>query len=511
MTNPVPIKRRKMRRVILESPWAGEGGPLEHLTLAQRVGIHRRYAHAALRDCLGRGEAPFASHLLYTDAYPEEGGQDRVLCMAAGFEWGRVAEACVVYDDLGITVGMVHGIANARSAGADVLHRQLSGEWAIDVVLASPTLLTPEWGPRCPCGGPGYITLGTGPYSPICEVCNADEAKRAAIIASLDNPASVKLGRHSYQSDIVEAGPFAPGTFEWSKDEPGIFGKGKCNRCKGEWDSGTLIGGFGWPVEALCKACLQKARDSGEVVQEAAKLIDDPYKHLLELEEMESAGATIEETCDRAAKLERQDQEAYQQTLAVDWKASMDLGTGKVDVSHELSNTTPHQFMDHTDCHDAKSLGQKMCDNPSCWMCEGSLGMCRVCRQAEAELEEHCPGPPPPKPEPAEPYRHLSIAEFEQLLVNLTTGKERRRIEAGRGLTPGEADLRARREAWEGAAAALPTDRLSRLLPSTTGIVRETIHAELTKREAVFDAIGVCKVCKRSAPLVDGECPECRH
>ena len=42
--------------VIVESPYAGD------------VERNERYARACIRDCLLRGEAPFASHLLYTQA-----------------------------------------------------------------------------------------------------------------------------------------------------------------------------------------------------------------------------------------------------------------------------------------------------------------------------------------------------------------------------------------------------------------------------------------------------------
>ncbi len=92
---------------MLESPYAGN--------------IERNvwYARAALRDSLYRGEAPIASHLLYTqpgvlhDDLPEE----RVMGIAAGHSWLRVADAIVVYTDFGITPGMRLGIARARGAG----------------------------------------------------------------------------------------------------------------------------------------------------------------------------------------------------------------------------------------------------------------------------------------------------------------------------------------------------------------------------------------------------------
>ena len=108
-----------MRRVIVESPYAGD------------VERNVRYARACLRDCLLRGEAPFASHLLYTqdgvlrDAVPKE----RELGIKAGLAWGGAADATVVYDDLGTTSGMEHGIIQARGQGRSVEYRQLGTDW----------------------------------------------------------------------------------------------------------------------------------------------------------------------------------------------------------------------------------------------------------------------------------------------------------------------------------------------------------------------------------------------
>lgn len=105
------------RRVILESPYAGD------------VETNLRYARAALRDSLQRGEAPIASHLLYTqpgvldDDVPEE----RSWGIDAGLSWGCVAEATVVYQDLGISRGMQYGIERAEKEGRQVEYRTLEG------------------------------------------------------------------------------------------------------------------------------------------------------------------------------------------------------------------------------------------------------------------------------------------------------------------------------------------------------------------------------------------------
>ena len=104
-----------MRRVILESPYAGD------------IERNVNYARLALRDCLQRGEAPIASHLLYTqpgvlrDNVPEE----REWGINAGLAWGAMADATVVYTDYGISKGMEYGIKRAEAEGRPVEYRKL--------------------------------------------------------------------------------------------------------------------------------------------------------------------------------------------------------------------------------------------------------------------------------------------------------------------------------------------------------------------------------------------------
>lgn len=111
-----------MRLVILESPYAGD--------VARNVA----YARECMRDCLSRGEAPLASHLLYAqpgvldDDVPEE----RERGIEAGLAWGRLADATVVYTDLGISPGMREGIARAGVDGRPVEVRQILATVADD-------------------------------------------------------------------------------------------------------------------------------------------------------------------------------------------------------------------------------------------------------------------------------------------------------------------------------------------------------------------------------------------
>lgn len=104
-----------MRLVIIESPYAGD------------VAANVDYARRCVRDSLSRGEAPIASHLLYTqpgildDTIPAE----RQWGIDAGLAWHAVPIVTVVYTDHGLSSGMKYGIAAAQKAGNEVEYRTL--------------------------------------------------------------------------------------------------------------------------------------------------------------------------------------------------------------------------------------------------------------------------------------------------------------------------------------------------------------------------------------------------
>jgi hypothetical protein len=101
--------------VILESPYAGD------------VLKNEEYARAAMRDSLLRGEAPMASHLLYTQVgvLDDKSPEERKTGIEAGLAWGRAAERTVVYLDRGVTSGMKQGIKRAVAEGRPVDYRFL--------------------------------------------------------------------------------------------------------------------------------------------------------------------------------------------------------------------------------------------------------------------------------------------------------------------------------------------------------------------------------------------------
>jgi hypothetical protein len=104
-----------MRLVILESPFAGD----------EQANID--YARLCVRDSLMRGEAPIASHLLYTqptildDNVPKQRNQG----IDAGLAWGAVADATIIYTDRGISRGMRHGITAAIASSRPTEYRSI--------------------------------------------------------------------------------------------------------------------------------------------------------------------------------------------------------------------------------------------------------------------------------------------------------------------------------------------------------------------------------------------------
>lgn len=114
-----------MRLVILESPYRGKD--------KYDTERNKAYARRAMHDCFLRGEAPFASHLLYTQpgVLRDEDQTERTLGIVAGLHWGLRADASVVYVDLGITEGMHKGINSARDAGRVIEFRRIGQQGAV--------------------------------------------------------------------------------------------------------------------------------------------------------------------------------------------------------------------------------------------------------------------------------------------------------------------------------------------------------------------------------------------
>lgn len=104
-----------MRRVVLESPFAGD--------VAENVA----YAKRCMRDCLARGEAPIASHLLWTQPglLRDHNPVERSLGIDAGLAWQDVADAVVFYTDRGMSGGMEAALLHAKRLGKIIEMRSI--------------------------------------------------------------------------------------------------------------------------------------------------------------------------------------------------------------------------------------------------------------------------------------------------------------------------------------------------------------------------------------------------
>lgn len=105
-----------MIRVVIESPFAGD------------INLHMGYLRRCMRDSLMRGEAPFASHRLYTFALDDLDPIEREIGIQAGLAWAVRADLTAVYTDFGISDGMKQGIEHATSCGRPIEYRTISAD-----------------------------------------------------------------------------------------------------------------------------------------------------------------------------------------------------------------------------------------------------------------------------------------------------------------------------------------------------------------------------------------------
>jgi len=89
---------------------------------------NKKYLHACLLDCMRNGEAPYASHLFFTQFLDDTQPSERTAGMNAGMVWGEKASKCVIYGDCGITEGMRKGAAHYKTLGLIVEYRYLYGD-----------------------------------------------------------------------------------------------------------------------------------------------------------------------------------------------------------------------------------------------------------------------------------------------------------------------------------------------------------------------------------------------
>lgn len=81
--------------VVIESPYAGD------------VEKNVDYLHRCMMDAIDRGEAPFASHMVYPFYLDDDKPEQRENGIQLGFAWLEVADRQIFYIDNGFSEGMM--------------------------------------------------------------------------------------------------------------------------------------------------------------------------------------------------------------------------------------------------------------------------------------------------------------------------------------------------------------------------------------------------------------------
>ena len=114
-----------LEKVVLESRFSASD--------TRGLVLNKKFTLACMRDCFLKGQAPYASHVIYAHPHflDDFVASERALGMHAGFLWGDLAVKTIVYTDLGISSGMQMGIDHAIEMGRPVEYRTLG--WVPDV------------------------------------------------------------------------------------------------------------------------------------------------------------------------------------------------------------------------------------------------------------------------------------------------------------------------------------------------------------------------------------------
>ena len=113
------------RKHIYKAELAGKEAPAKNLALGLWFKFQRD-AKLAMRDSLNRGEAPFISHLLYTQVLEDNEPLEREIGLEAAAAWLAAAQLVAVYHDYGMSSGVQQAVRLAGSLGIPVVYRTLS-------------------------------------------------------------------------------------------------------------------------------------------------------------------------------------------------------------------------------------------------------------------------------------------------------------------------------------------------------------------------------------------------
>jgi len=116
-----------MIRVVVESPFGRnvDGSSCTPEQYARNI----RYLNRALLDSIRRGdEAPYASHRFYPGLLDDTNPEDRKLGMKCGLVWSEPAHRVAVYQDHGVTEGMMKALVQHHERGIEIVFRSIGAE-----------------------------------------------------------------------------------------------------------------------------------------------------------------------------------------------------------------------------------------------------------------------------------------------------------------------------------------------------------------------------------------------
>jgi hypothetical protein len=121
--------KRVPKLVLVESPFRGKNYD------ETRDNIF--YARLCVRDSILREEAPYASHLFYTQTglLDDKIESERMQGINAGLAWGSNAEISAFYTDRGTSRGMEYGKAAAEKVGRKTEERSLGTSEEVESMI----------------------------------------------------------------------------------------------------------------------------------------------------------------------------------------------------------------------------------------------------------------------------------------------------------------------------------------------------------------------------------------
>lgn len=95
-----------MKLIMLESPYWNNDKRILTRNIA--------YAKLCMKDSANRGEAPFASHLLYTQVLSDANKKEREAGLKMAYAWMKKSDLVVFYCDYGMSNGMILAYNKAK-------------------------------------------------------------------------------------------------------------------------------------------------------------------------------------------------------------------------------------------------------------------------------------------------------------------------------------------------------------------------------------------------------------